>query len=135
MAALALTPMLLHAQANSPAQTQSSPTLQSKLVQPNELNASEADHGTVHTVTPRISTGVVAPKLIHTIAIESDTNPEFAVNALDRKTLVTMVVDTTGKPTELKIAGSIPARVATCRIRLQFPNSRERNLFTKYYYE
>src|SRR5271155_5283578 len=107
MAALALTPMLLHAQANSPAQTQSSPTLQSKLVQPNELNASEADHGTVHTVTPRISTGVVAPKLIHTIAIESDTNPEFAVNALDRKTLVTMVVDTTGKPTELKIAKSL----------------------------
>ena len=75
VAALALTPMLLHAQANSPAQTPPSPastTLQSKLVQPKELNASEVNSVT-HTTTPvRISTGVEAPKLIHTVAIESD---------------------------------------------------------------
>src|SRR5216684_2157908 len=94
VAALALTPMLLHAQANSPAQTQpSSPastTLQSKLVQPKELNASEA---VAHTTTPiRISTGVGAPKLIHTVAIESDSNWIPTGFAFDRKTVVEMMV-------------------------------------------
>ena len=70
VATLALTPMLLHAQANSPAQTQSSPssTLQSKLVQPKEFNTSEADHGAASVAPLRISTGVTAPKLVHTVA-------------------------------------------------------------------
>jgi hypothetical protein len=112
VATLALTPMLLHAQANSPAQTQSSSpatssTLQSKLVTPKEFNASEADHSVAHVATPvRISTGVVAPKLIHTIAIESDSNLREGF-ALDRKTVVEMVVDATGKPSDLKIVGSL----------------------------
>src|SRR5271168_570086 len=67
VATLALTPMLLHAQVTSPAKTQSSgtpTTLQSKLIQPKELNASEADRGTASVAPLRISTGVVAPKLI-----------------------------------------------------------------------
>ena len=109
VATLALTPMLLHAQVNSPAQTQSSPaltTLQSKLVQPKELNASEA---VAHSTTPvRVSTGVAAPKLIHTVAIESDADliPRgFAT--LDRKTVVEMTVDATGKPSNLKILQSL----------------------------
>ncbi len=109
VATLALTPMLLHAQANSPAQTQSSPasttTLQSKLVQPKELNGSEA---VAHTTTPvRISTGVGAPKLIHTVAIESDSNWIPTGFAFDRKTVVEMMVDATGKPSDLKIVRSL----------------------------
>ena len=108
VATLALTPMLLHAQANSPAQTQSSlasTTLQSKLVQPNELNASEA---VAHTTSPlRISTGVGAPKLIHTVAIESDSDWIPTGFAFDRKTVVEMTVDATGKPSDLKILQSL----------------------------
>jgi outer membrane biosynthesis protein TonB len=108
VATLALTPMLLHAQANSPAQTPSSPaatTLQSKLVQPNELNASEA---VAHTTTPvRISTGVGAPKLIHTVAIESDSDWIPSGFSFDRKTVVEMTVDATGKPSNLKILRSL----------------------------
>ena len=53
VATLALTPMLLHAQASSPAQPQTSgtsTTLQSKLIQPSDLNSSEADHGTAHEI-------------------------------------------------------------------------------------
>ncbi|HWW96144.1 MAG TPA: TonB family protein [Edaphobacter sp.] len=109
VATLALTPMLLHAQANSPAQTQSSPaptTLQSKLVQPKELNASEA---VAHSTTPiRVSTGVAAPKLIHTVAIESDSDwiPR-GFTSFDRKTVVEMTVDATGKPSNLKILQSL----------------------------
>jgi TonB family protein len=108
VATLALTPMLLHAQANSPAQTQSSPastTLQSKLVQPKEINASEA---VAHVTTPvRISTGVGAPKLIHTVAIESDSDWIPSGFAFDRKTVVEMTVDAAGKPSNLKILQSL----------------------------
>jgi TonB family protein len=107
VATLALTPMLLHAQANSPAQTQTSgtpTTLQSKLVQPKEFNASEADHGTAPV---RISTGVVAPKLISTVQIESDSNATPRGFTIDRKTVVEMTVDATGKPSDLKIVGSL----------------------------
>ena len=106
VATLALTPMLLHAQANSPAQTPSSATapLHSKLIQPKEFNSSEADHG---TVTPlRISTGVVAPKLIRTVQIESDSDRPSAFR-IERKTKVAMTVDATGKPFELKIVQSL----------------------------
>jgi hypothetical protein len=105
VATLALTPMLLHAQANSPAQTPSNApaSLHSKLIQPKEFNSSEADHGTVTPV--RISTGVVAPKLISTVQIESDS--DRASFPLDRKTKVAMTVDATGKPSELKILQSL----------------------------
>ena len=111
IAALALSPMLLHAQANSPAQPQTSSTsttLQSKLIQPKEIVASEADHGTAHVTTPiRISTGVSAPKLIHTVGIESDSDQIATGFNIDRRTVVEMTVDATGKPTELKIVGSL----------------------------
>jgi|ERR1700730_13953202 TonB family protein len=108
VATLALTPMLLHAQANSPANTQSSPastTLQSKLVQPTELNGSEA---VAHSTTPiRVSTGVGAPKLIHTVAIESDSDWIPSGFTFDRKTVVELTVDATGKPSNLKILQSL----------------------------
>lgn len=106
VATLALTPMLLHAQANSPAQTPSTvpAPLHSKLIQPKEFNSSEADHGTVTPI--RISTGVVAPKLISTVQIESDSDRTSAF-PVERKTKVAMTVDATGKPSELKIVQSL----------------------------
>ena len=110
VATLALTPMLLHAQANSPAQTQTSgtsTTLQSKLVQPKEINSSEADHGTAHVAPVRISTGVIAPKLISTVQIESDSIAPRGFNNFERKTVVAMMVDATGKPSDLKILRSL----------------------------
>ena len=110
VATLALTPMLLHAQANSPAQTQTygtSTTLQSKLVQPKDLNSSDADHGTAHVATSRVSTGVTAPKLISTVQIESDLMATPRGFNLERKTVVAMMVDATGKPSELKILRSL----------------------------
>jgi TonB family protein len=108
VAALALTPMLLHAQANSPAQPKTSTSLQSTLIQPKEMIGSEADHSTTHVTTAqRVSTGVGAPKLIYTVAIESDTDGLATGFNIDRKTVVEMTVDATGKPTDLKIIGSL----------------------------
>jgi TonB family protein len=106
VATLALTPMLLHAQANPPAKTKtssSSTTLQSKLVQPNELT-SAPDRG---TPSIRISTGVVAPKLFSTVPVESDNPPSLRGFTIERKTVVEMVVDATGKPSNLKVVQSI----------------------------
>jgi TonB family protein len=110
VATLALTPMLLHAQANSPAQPKSSSTpntLQSRLDSPKEIVASEADHDTAHAASIRISTGVMAPKLIHTVQIESDIDSSRSAFTYDRKTVVAMTVDASGKPNELKILKSI----------------------------
>ena len=69
VATLLVSPMLLHAQASSPAQPQTA-----KLVQPAALG-SEADHNTAGTTTPiRVSTGVNAPKLVYTVDVQSDGN-------------------------------------------------------------
>jgi TonB family protein len=108
VATLALTPMLLHAQANSPAQPQSSAptTLQSKLA-PTELRAPETGAGIASTTTPvRISTGVTAPKLIHTVDVESTTDLAAQSVARDKTVVVAMTVDTTGNPSDLKIVKS-----------------------------
>jgi Gram-negative bacterial TonB protein C-terminal len=106
-ATLALSPMLLHAQANSPAKTQSpssSTTLQSKLAEPAELSGSEAPRVTAPV---RVSTGVGAPKLVHTVTIESDSEMIPTGFTSERSTVVEMTVDATGKPSELKILKSL----------------------------
>jgi outer membrane biosynthesis protein TonB len=112
VATLALTPMLLHAQANSPAQTQPSPSssiLQSKLIQAKEFDASASGHATAPVTPLRISTGVIAPKLISTVQIESDSESDAMPRGfnIERKTVVEMTVDATGKPSDLKIVQSL----------------------------
>jgi TonB family protein len=105
VATLALSPMLLHAQANSPAKTQSpaANTLRSELVAP---AFSEADRSSASSAPLRISTGVNAPKLIYTVGVASDS--EFApVTQFERTAVVAMTVDPSGKPTELKIVQSV----------------------------
>ena len=65
VASLVLSPLMLHAQAATNA-----PVLQAKLNQP-MLIAFAADRTAV-VPNVRISTGVVAPKLVHTVAIQED---------------------------------------------------------------
>ena len=107
VATLALSPMLLHAQANSPAKTQTVGTsLRSELVAP-AFPGSESDRGSIPNAAPvRISTGVNAPKLVYTVAVETDA--DFAPTAqFDRTAVVSMTVDASGKPTDLKIVQSV----------------------------
>jgi TonB family protein len=107
VATLALSPMLLHAQANSPAKTQTSAAnLRAELAAPT-FTGSEADRISTSTTTPlRISTGVNAPKLIYTVAVESDS--DFApMTQFERTAVVAMTVDQSGKPTDLKIVQSV----------------------------
>ena len=108
LATLALSPMLLHAQANSPAQTPSSangPVLQSKVVAPKTFVASAATDSSP-TSSRRVSTGVTAPKLISTVEIPSVNEfPRSLVNQ-DKTVVVSMIVHENGKPSDLAIVRS-----------------------------
>jgi TonB family protein len=108
LATLALSPIMLHAQANSPAQPQAAnaPVLQSKLVQPNEFAAGAAHSATATSGPLRVSTGVAAPKLIHTVDILSDNEWTPRVAGINRKVVVAMLVDAKGVPSDLKIIRS-----------------------------
>jgi TonB family protein len=103
--------MLLHAQANSPAQTQSSangPVLQSKVVAPKALVASAAADSTP-TTARRISTGVTAPKLISTTDIASVNEFRRSFATQDETVVVSMIVREDGKPSDLAIVRSAGA--------------------------
>jgi TonB family protein len=84
-ATLALSPALLHAQ---------------PLTAAADSNATGTDH------TVRVSTGVVPPRLVHSIAIPSDMDWQWKVAGPERTTEVSMTVDASGKPTNLKIVKS-----------------------------
>jgi TonB family protein len=103
VASLALLPVLLHAQTNSSVQPQAPSTLQSKLAAPATIGSSA--RGPQSGL--RVSTGVVAPKLIYTVAITSDTSRVSKLPLPPRTTVVAMLVDTDGKPKDLKIVRSI----------------------------
>ena len=111
VAALALSPMLLHAQANSPANTQPSTTaqvLESKLAKPEAIASSDGAAASVPT-SQRVSTGVTAPKLISTVDVVAGTNSLWNVVPAERNLVVSLVVDQTGKPQDVKIVKSAGA--------------------------
>jgi TonB family protein len=106
-AILALTPGVLFAQAHSPAQPSSTPVLQSALLQPVSFPASRAtENGSANAPSMRISTGVVAPKLIHQADLALFAHATTMI-AGDHTVVVQMTVDQAGKPTDLHIAQSI----------------------------
>ena len=110
VAALALSPILLHAQANSPAKTASAPatTLQSKLVAPEKF-AAATDNTVPTTKALRISTGVTAPKLIHSVDVQLERGTLWNVAGVNPTVVVSMIVDEAGKPNNLKVVKSVGA--------------------------
>jgi TonB family protein len=102
LATLALSPMLLHAQANSPAQT-----LQSKVVAPKTFAVSAATDNANSTPSSRpVSTGVTAPKLISTVEIASVNDLPYSFFPTEKTVVVSMIVHEDGKPSDLKIVRS-----------------------------
>jgi TonB family protein len=97
LATLALTPALLHAQTAATA-----PKLEARLN--GAPLAAPAAAGT--TTTFRVSTGVVPPHLVHTVDVASTQDWEWTVAGPERTAEVSMTVDATGKPTDLKIVKS-----------------------------
>ena len=92
VAILSLSSFMLHAQVNTPAQTQ------------------VASNGSAPQVK-RISTGVIAPKLIYKVDVVADSTGTARLISDDTKVVVGMIVDKTGKPTDLKIIKSAGAGV------------------------
>ena len=109
-AALFLSPLMVHAQASQLAQPQAAPApvLESSLAIPAGFMLSSADTPAPGSVAERVSTGVVGPKLIKTVPVEEDT---FSVASYkhSREALVSMIVDESGKPTNVKIVQSAGA--------------------------
>jgi TonB family protein len=92
VAILSLSSFMLHAQANTPAQTQ------------------VASNGSAPQVK-RISTGVIAPKLIYKVDVVADSTGTARLISDDTRVVVGMIVDKTGKPSDLKILKSAGAGV------------------------
>jgi TonB family protein len=86
VAILSLSSLMLHAQASTPAQTQ------------------VATNGPAQV--KRISTGVIAPKLIYKVDVNADLTGPARLVSNDTTVVVGMVVDKTGKPSDLKIVRS-----------------------------
>jgi TonB family protein len=109
LAALALSPTLLHAQANSPTQPQSSPApiVQSQLNQPTELAASSDANNTAALTDTRVSTGVISPKLLHSVSVSTEGDLESALPNFERVAIVDLIVDEEGKPSDLKVTKSV----------------------------
>jgi outer membrane biosynthesis protein TonB len=80
VAVLALSPLMIHAQAAKPAQPQ-----------------------TADAASVRVST-VHEAKLIHTVEIQAV--PNLSTSPLDKTIDISMNIDETGKPSDLKIVGS-----------------------------
>ena len=100
-ATLALAPVMIHAQAISPAQPQNATQLQSKLVTPAFSAADKT------TVAPRTSTGVVAPKLASPMHVVVAADPYTQLqNATERNVTIALIVDAKGNPSDIKIAES-----------------------------
>jgi TonB family protein len=87
VAILSLSSFMLHAQASTPAST------------------SVADNGSVSQVK-RISTGVIAPKLVYKVDLVADSAAAAGRLNNDCTVVVGMIVDKSGKPSDLKIIRS-----------------------------
>jgi len=107
-ATLALSPMLLHAQANKPAQTQPSASAQvltSMLAMPEGLPSADGAVATTPSQT-RVSTGVTAPQLISKVDVYVGQNSLWRLAPAERTVTVSMVVNKTGKPENVKVIKS-----------------------------
>ena len=88
VAILSLSSVMLHAQASTPAQTQ------------------VATNGPAPQVK-RVSTGVIAPKLIYNVDVVADSTSTARFLNNDCRVVVGMIVDKTGKPEDLKIVSRL----------------------------
>jgi hypothetical protein len=102
VAILALSPVMIHAQTASQAQPASTQVLQSSNVQPAVLAA--IHDGAASASTPvRISTGVTAPKCIHSVSLAQELSQVPKGFAVPRQVVVAMTIDPTGTPTNLHL--------------------------------
>ncbi len=96
VAILALSPALLHAQAKVPAQPVSTPIL---LAASSPLTSPSA----VPAPTLSVSTGITPAHLIHSVQVQDRSNVAMLPLPAQRKVVVGMTVDASGKPEDLHL--------------------------------
>jgi TonB family protein len=104
LAILALSPVVLHAQANSPAQPGSTPVLQSSNTQPVAFAAVHSA-GAAAPAPVRISTGVTPPQLIYSVNVDRSHILDVT-SGQPRAVTIDMTVDESGKPSNIKVIKS-----------------------------
>lgn len=111
LAVAALCPMLIHAQAHSPAQPTSagaSAVLESRLTTPKTPAASVEAPSPVHTPV-RVSSGVTFPKLVETEQIVESAEWQWRPTESEKIAVVKLIVDPTGKPSQVQVVQSLGA--------------------------
>jgi len=104
LAILALSPVMLHAQAKSPAQPGSTHVLQSSNIQPAAF--AEVHSSAAAAPAPvRISSGVTAPVLIYSVNVDRNHVVDMAAGD-PRTATIDMIVDESGKPSNIKVVKS-----------------------------
>jgi hypothetical protein len=115
VAALALCPLMIQAQAISPAQPKSAvtnPVLVSSLVMPSTPGAFFAAGGAIPENTPmRVSSGVTAPKLLVAPQIAQSVSWSWNPAETQRLAVVSLVVDESGKPSDVHMVKSLGASI------------------------
>jgi len=109
VAILALVPALAFAQtqSKSPAQPASTPVLQAALLQPVAFaDLKSTDNASARTTSIRVSTGVVAPELVRSVALSAGQNRTHIL-AANRTVVLEMVVDASGTPTGVHVTKSV----------------------------
>ena len=106
VAILALSPVLAFAQTKSPAQPSSTPALQSTLIAAASFPAATSADRAANPTALRVSTGVTAPRIIHTANLAAGSSRNRHLVATDQHISLEMIVDETGKPTSLAIVKS-----------------------------
>ncbi|MDE3106071.1 MAG: TonB family protein [Acidobacteriota bacterium] len=108
-ATLALTPMMVHAQALSPAQPKVSThgqVLEARLVRPALFALTDPDRSM--SMTPvRVTTGVTPPKLIHGVSFDASASHVILAPGAEHTVKVAFVVNEKGIPTDVKVIQSV----------------------------
>jgi TonB family protein len=109
VAILALAPAFAFAQTQTktPAQPASTPVLQAALLKPVAFtDLKSTDNASARTSSVRVSTGVVAPELVHSVGL-SVGQTRTHVLAANRTVVLELVVDAAGTPTGVHVVKSV----------------------------
>ena len=79
------------------------------VLSPLMLHAEDRTASTTKVSSVRISTGVVAPKLLETVPVRQDAILSSLRGNTDAKVVLSMTVDATGAPSDLKVVESAGA--------------------------
>jgi len=110
IAAVALCPLLIQAQVNSPAPTQSAgrkTVLESRLAAPTAPGVSSDGTSVPTAHSGRVSSGVTYPKLIQKVDIVESSGWHWNAGEQEKLAVVKLVIDKDGKPSQLSIVQSL----------------------------